>query len=112
MRGPDRKGVRGLANMTDSHMVGGPVDTSSGSGTLQQAAYFLGILLASAMLFVVSAFLGSGDAKLIWAGGGLIAFTILAVGLAILMRRRRRQSLDDVLRSRREGDIHGNPRNE
>ena len=104
MRGPDRKGVRGLSNMTDSHMVGGPRDTSSGAGTLQQAVYFLGILLASALLYVVSAFLGSEEPVLIRIAWGVIALTVLAIGFAILRRRMGRQSLDDVLRSRRAND--------
>lgn len=102
MRGPDRKGVRGLANMTDSHMVGGPRDSSSGAGVLRQGAFFFGVLLGAAGLYVLAAFLGSEDPTLItiaWVVIGLIALTI---GFIYLRHRRKRRSLDEFLRSRRQ----------
>lgn len=91
-----------MSNMTDSHRVGGPRDSFSGAGVLRQAASFFGVLLAAAGLYVIAAFLGSEDPTLVRkiarGTAGLIA---LLIGFALFHHRRKRRSLDDVLRSRR-----------
>jgi hypothetical protein len=75
-----------------------------GAGFLTQVFWVAVVLAGVAALYVVAAFLWSEDPGLriiAWAVIGLLVAVV--AGLQIL-RRRRRQSLDDVLRSRRTVD--------
>lgn len=102
MRGPDRKGVRGLSNMTDSSMVGGHRPASAGSPLLHQAAYVAAILAGVAALWLVAAFLGSESPSLKLVAWSVIGVLVILFIAYRLRRHRNRQSLDDVLRSRRD----------
>lgn len=102
MRGPDRKGVRGLTNMTDSHMVGGHKSSSDGARVSQQALSFLAIVVGAAGLYVIAAFLGSDEPALRRVALGVIGLFVLVAALAYVIRRRNRGSIDEAIRSRRQ----------
>lgn len=75
-----------------------------GAGFLTQIFWVAIVLVGAAGLYVVAAFLGSEDP-------GLRATAWIAIGLLLVIavvfqirRRQKRQSLDDVLRSRRQPD--------
>ncbi len=101
MRGPDRKGVRGFANMTDSHMVGGHPSSPDGARVLHQAGFLAGILLGVAALYVLAAFVWSEEPGLRAIAWAVIGLAVVVLSLFQVRRVRSRESLDDVLRSRR-----------
>jgi len=101
MRGPDRKGVRGLSNMTDSHMVGGHRSSFGGGRLYQQVLSFAAILAGAAGLFLVAASLWSEDPGLRLVAWVVLGVLVAAVAGLQIRHRLKRGSLDDALRSRR-----------
>lgn len=101
MRGPDRKGVRGLTNMTDSHMVGGHRPTSNEASVLKQILGFLTVLALAAGILVTTALLGSEEPALKRVGWGIVGLLVVVALVAYFLRRKHRGSIDEALRSTR-----------
>ena len=75
-----------------------------GAGFLTQIFWVAVILAGVAALYVFAAFLWSEDPRLRVVAWVVIGLLVAVVAGLQLLRRRQRQSLDDVLRSRRVSD--------